>query len=32
MWWPWLIVALSIALSAVLAILISRWRVHRHRR
>jgi hypothetical protein len=30
--WPWLIVALSIVLSGVLAVLISRWRVDRHRR
>jgi GNAT superfamily N-acetyltransferase len=32
MLWPWLIVALSIVLSGILAVLISRWRIDRHRR
>jgi hypothetical protein len=30
--WSWLIVALSVVLSAALAVLISRWRVARRRR
>jgi hypothetical protein len=32
MWWSWAIVGLSIVLSAVLAVLISRLRVARRRR